>query len=62
MMRHARQRSSAHLPDAQRQGRAHGGLPLLAARLVQRGQPLLGRRLRLGARLGARLVHLARGY
>jgi hypothetical protein len=62
MKRHARQRASAHPPDAQRQGLAHGGLPLLAARLVQRGQPLLGCRLRLGARLGARLVHLARGY
>jgi len=62
MKRHARQRASAHLPDAQRQGCAHGGLPLLAARLVQRGQPLLGCRLRLSARLGASLVHLGRGY
>ncbi len=62
MGRHARQRSSAHLPDAQRQGRPHGGLPFIAARLVQRGQPLLGCRLRLSARLGASLVHLGRGY
>ncbi len=54
-------RMSAHPPGAQRQGRAHGGLPLLAARLVQRGQSLLGCRLRLGARLGARLVHLGGG-
>ncbi len=54
--------ASAHPPDAQRQGLAHGRLPLLAARLVQRVQPLLGCRLRLGARLGARLVHLARAY
>ena len=46
---------------AQRQGHAHDSLPLLAARLVQRGQPLLGCRLRLSARLGARLLHLARG-
>jgi len=59
--RHASQRASAHPPDAQRQGLAHGGLPLLAARLVQRGLPLLGCRLYLGARLRARLVHLARG-
>jgi len=62
MKRHARQRASSHPPNAQRQGRAHGGLPLLAARLVQRGQPLLGCRLCLSTRLGARLVHLARGH
>ncbi len=55
-------RASAHRPDAQRQGSgAHGRLPLLAARLVQRGQLLLSCRLRLGARIGARLVHLGGG-
>jgi len=52
---------SAHPPRAQRQGHAHDSLPLLAARLVQRGQPLLRCRLRLSARLGARLLHLGRG-
>jgi len=55
-------RASARPPDAQRQGFAHGRLPLLAARLVQRGQLLLGRRLRLGARLGARLPHLSKDF
>jgi len=55
-------RASAHLPDTQRQGLAHRGLPLLAARLVQRGQPLLRRCLRLSARLGARLPHLGAAF
>ncbi len=56
-----RARGCAHPPRAQRQGHAHDSLPLLAARLVQRGQPQLGCRLRLVARLNARLLHLARG-
>jgi len=55
-------RASAHLPDTQRQGLAYGGLPLLAACLVQCGQPLLRRRLRLSARLGARLPHLGTAF
>ncbi len=63
-------RACAHPPDAQRQRLAHGGLPLLAARLVQRGQPLPGCRLRLDERLGpplgaplvVRLPHLDGGF
>jgi hypothetical protein len=56
MPRGAGVRAGAHPPRAQRQGHAHDSLPLLAARLVQRGKPLFGCRLRLGARL----VHLGR--